>query len=65
MKNVKVETKGNNIVLTIDTTKNFGRSKSSGANIIVASSGGNQAVMVGDREFKLGVNMFREPEPGE
>jgi hypothetical protein len=59
MKNVKVELNQNILTLTIDLGKEFGPS-SSGKNIIVASTEGNQSV--GDGGLKLGLNLYRPNE---
>ena len=57
MKNIKMENKANKLVLEIDLTKNFGRSKS-GKSIIIASTEGNLSVP-GTENIKIGVNCYK------
>ena len=59
MKNVEIETKGDKLVITIDTTKEFGLS-ASGKTIIIASTGGNQDVVVNGKIVKVGLNVYRK-----
>ena len=54
MKNIKMENKANKLVLEIDLTKNFGRSKS-GKSIIIGTTEGNLSVP-GVENIKIGVN---------
>jgi hypothetical protein len=58
MKNVKVEVNGTICTITIDLGKEFGPS-SSGKNIIIASTEGNQSIAGG---AKLGLNLYRANE---
>ena len=57
MKNIKAKVQGDELVLTIDLSKNFGLS-GSGKSIIIASTEGNVAVS-GREEVKIGVNVYR------
>jgi hypothetical protein len=59
MKNVQMEVKGNNLIITVDLTKDHGPSKS-GKTIVVASTLGN--VNVPGDEFghiKIGLNVYK------
>jgi len=55
MKNVKIEKNGDELIVRVDLTKNFGDSKS-GKSQVIASSGGNVEVSTG---VKMGINVFR------
>jgi hypothetical protein len=57
MKNIKMENKANKLVLEIDLTKNFGRSKS-GKSIIIGTTEGNLSVP-GVENIKIGVNCYK------
>jgi len=57
MKNIKMENKENKLVLEIDLTKNFGRSKS-GKSIIIGTTEGNLSVP-GAENIKIGVNCYK------
>ncbi len=57
MKNIKMENKANKLVLEIDLTKNFGRSKS-GKSIIIGTTEGNLSVP-GAENIKIGVNCYK------
>lgn len=57
MKNIKMENKENKLVLEIDLTKNFGRSKS-GKSIIIGTTEGNLSVP-GVENIKIGVNCYK------
>lgn len=56
MKNVLLDVKNNVLTITVDLTKNFGRSKS-GKSEIIATTGGN--VSVPNTDVKLGLNVYR------
>lgn len=58
MKNVKLERKGDTLVITIDLSKSFGPSKT-GKSTIVASSEGNMRVPGSDDAF-VGVNVYKK-----
>ena len=58
MKNVEIEVQGDKLVIVVDLTKNFGKSKS-GKTIIIGSSEGIQPVP--DSEALVGVNVFKKP----
>jgi len=55
MKNIDIKTDGNMMTLVVDTSKDFGPSKS-GKTTIIASSEGNQKV--GD--VVVGLNVYRK-----
>ena len=59
MNNIKVSVDGSNLVLTIDATQNLGRSKS-GRTTLIASSQGNQKLMVAGKEVFIGVNVYEK-----
>lgn len=56
MKNVKIEKKGNKLVIEVDLSQNFGQSKS-GKSTIIATSEGNEAL--GEGIF-LGLNVYKK-----
>ena len=59
MKNIEMKVTGTILTITIDLAKEFGLS-SSGKNIIVASTEGNQSVP--DNEtVKIGLNIYKKP----
>ncbi len=57
MRNVKLEVKGSELVITVDLSKNYGRSKS-GKTTIIASTEGNVSVP-GTDDVKLGLNLYK------
>jgi len=57
MKNVEITVEGNSLIIKVDLTKEFGPS-SSGKNIIIASTEGNQSVP-GREDVKIGLNVYR------
>jgi hypothetical protein len=58
MKNVDMKLNGNQLVITVDITKEFGPSKS-GKSITIASTEGN--VSIPDNEdIKIGLNIYRK-----
>ena len=60
MKNVDMKVEGNVLTIKVDLTKTFGLS-SSGKNVIVASTEGNQSVP--DREdIKIGLNIYTKKQ---
>jgi hypothetical protein len=56
--NVSVEQKGGKIIITVDSTKSFGKT-GSGKNLQVASTCGNVTLEGG---FKLGLNIYKPAE---
>jgi hypothetical protein len=56
MKNIQIETKGTKVIITLDTTKDFGRS-ASGKTTIVASTCGN--ISVPGTDITIGVNAYK------
>lgn len=63
-KNVEIKVQGNKLIMTVDMTKRFGRSKS-GKTIAVASTEGNIAVP-GAEHIKIGLNVYtKDGEPGD
>jgi len=60
MKNVEIEVQGNKLIVTIDLGKEYGPS-SSGKNIIIASTEGNQSVPgKEDTGIKIGLNVYKK-----
>lgn len=59
MENIKLSVQGASLVLTVDTSKNLGRSKS-GKTTLIASSQGNQKVLIGGKEVFIGVNVYEK-----
>lgn len=60
MKNVSMKTQGTKLVIEVDLTKDFGRSKT-GKTIIVATTEGN--AKVGD--VMVGLNVYKYPSKGD
>lgn len=60
MKNMDMKVEGDQLIITVDLTKRFGKS-SSGKSIIIASSEGNQTVP-GTGEIKIGLNVYTQKE---
>jgi hypothetical protein len=58
MKNVDMKLNGNQLVITVDITKEFGPSKS-GKSITIASTEGNVSIPDHD-EIKIGLNIYRK-----
>jgi hypothetical protein len=56
MKNVDMKIEGNVLVVRVDLTRNFGKSKS-GKSTIVASTDGNVS-LPGKPEVKIGLNLY-------
>ena len=59
MQNVKLEVKGDKLIIEIDLTKDFGPSKS-GKTITIASTRGNQKIEGTDAV--IGLNIYKYPE---
>ncbi len=59
MKNCQMTLDGNILTITVDVSKEFGRS-ASGKTIIIASTEGNVSV-TGKEEVKVGVNVYKKP----
>lgn len=57
MQNVDMQREGDELVIRVDLSKDFGRS-SSGKTMIVASTKGNQSVP-GQEDTKIGLNVYR------
>lgn len=57
MDNIKLSQEGTELVIRIDTTKRLGTS-TSGKSETVASTRGNQNLIVGDVTLTVGVNAF-------
>jgi len=55
MKNVEMQVNNNILTITVDLSKQFGKS-SSGKSIIVGSTEGNQPVP--DSDYKIGLNVY-------
>lgn len=60
MKNVDMNMEGTVLVIKVDLAKEFGLS-SSGKNIIIASTEGNQSVP-GNDDVKIGLNVYKRPQ---
>lgn len=56
MKNVEMSVKGSTLTITVDLSKEFGRSKS-GKTIIIASSEGNKTIE--GMDAKIGLNIYK------
>ena len=61
MQNTEMKVEKNNLIITIDLTKEFGRSKS-GKTIIIASTQGNVKVDGPKGEVTVGLNVYKKPE---
>jgi hypothetical protein len=60
MKNIEMKIEGNHLIITVDLNKECGPS-SSGKNIIVATTEGNQIVPgKEDQGIKIGVNIYKK-----
>jgi uncharacterized OB-fold protein len=57
VKNVEMKVEGTVLTITVDLSKDFGKS-SSGKSVIIASTEGN--VTVPGREEKIGLNIYRK-----
>lgn len=62
MKNVEMELKGDILTIKIDLSKRYDKS-SSGKNIIIASTEGNQSVP--ETDYKIGLNVYVKAEQGK
>lgn len=60
MENVQVQIKGNKLTITVDITKNLGKSKS-GKTVKVASTGGFQTVSGNGKNVLVNLNVNRYP----
>jgi len=59
MKNCEMKLDGNILTITVDISKEFGKS-ASGKSIIIATTEGN--VSIPDKEeIKIGLNIYRKP----
>ena len=59
MKNCEMKLNGDILTITVDVSKEFGKS-ASGKNIIIASTEGN--VSIPEKEdIKIGLNIYRKP----
>ena len=59
MKNVDMSVSGNILTITVDLTKEFGRS-ASGKTIIIATTEGNVSIPEAE-EKKIGLNIYKKP----
>jgi hypothetical protein len=57
MKNVEMKVDGQKLIITVDLSKEFGKS-SSGKNTIIATTAGNVSVP-GHDEIKIGLNCYK------
>jgi hypothetical protein len=62
MKNVQLEVRGQQLIITVDLTQNQGPS-ASGKTEIIATTAGNIAVP-GREEVKIGLNVFKTRRSG-
>jgi Fe-S cluster assembly ATPase SufC len=58
MENIKIEVKENLMIITIDTTRELGPSRS-GKTQIVATTSGNQKVTTPNGEIVVGINAYK------
>lgn len=58
MKNITMTVTDNILSITVDLSKNFGRS-SSGKSTIIASSEGNKS-LPGHEDIKIGLNVYKK-----
>lgn len=62
MKNVDMALLGTTLTITVDLTKEFGRS-ASGKTIVIATTSGNQDVPGHEEEgMKIGLNIYKKPQ---
>jgi hypothetical protein len=59
MKNVEMKLNGNILTITVDLSKEFGKS-TSGKSVIIGSTEGNVSVE-GKEDVKVGLNVYRKP----
>jgi hypothetical protein len=57
MKNCEMKLEGNMLTITVDVSKDFGKS-SSGKSIIIASTEGNVSIPE-KRDIKIGLNVYK------
>lgn len=62
MKNVQLEVRGQQLIITVDLTQNQGPS-ASGKTEIIATTAGNVAVP-GREELKIGLNIYKTRHSG-
>ena len=60
MKNCEMKLNGNILTITVDISKEFGKS-ASGKSIIIASTEGNVSIPEKE-EIKIGLNIYRKPQ---
>ena len=61
MRNIKIDTKGNLLTITIDLSQK-GLISKSGKSLVIASTEGNQAVGTEKGQFFLGVNCYKKAD---
>ncbi|HBP63830.1 MAG TPA: hypothetical protein DD730_06070 [Desulfosporosinus sp.] len=59
MKNCELKLNGNILTITVDISKEFGKS-ASGKSIIIGSTEGNVSIPEKD-DIKIGLNIYRKP----
>ncbi len=59
MKNCEMKLNGSILTITVDISKEFGKS-SSGKSIIIASTEGNVSIPENE-DIKIGLNVYRKP----
>lgn len=66
MYNTALDIKGNFLTITIDLTKEYGRSSGTGKNIMVASSQGNTGITGHeDLGIRMNLNVWKYPMMGD
>jgi hypothetical protein len=60
MKNCEMKLTGNILTITVDVSKDFGKS-ASGKSIIIASTEGNVSIPEKE-EIKIGLNIYKKPQ---
>ena len=60
MQNVETKIEGKKLVITVDLSKDFGRSKS-GKTIIIGSSQGNVNIDGPNGSVTMGLNVYKKP----
>jgi len=58
-KNILYSISGTKLTLVIDLAQDFGPSKS-GKSVIIATTSGNKTMKYGDKEIKVGINIYRQ-----
>ncbi len=59
LKNVSMKQEGTKLVIEVDLSQDFGKSKS-GKSTIIASTEGNQSIETGDEVVYIGLNIYKK-----